>query len=296
MDARSVAALGDLLGAPVRHLLPVGGGCVADAQRVELVDGRIVFAKSGARLPEGLLDVEAEGLRWLGAAGRDRDDDRDGGGLAVPRVLATSDDPPLLVIEWIEGGPSRPDTPERLGRGLAALHGAGADAFGWHRDGFIGPLPQRNTPEADEWAPFWFEHRIEPLARRAADRGSLPASAPALVDRLGGRVTDLAGPAEPPARVHGDLWSGNVLVGADGRPWIIDPAAYGGHREVDLAMYSLFGSPPPAFFAAYQDVSPLAEGWQDRLPLWRLEPLLVHASLFGAGYGAQATEILRRLT
>ena len=283
MDGRSTGALGRLLGSPVARHTPVGGGCIADARRVELADGRVVFVKSGAALPAGLLDVEAEGLRWL----------RDGvgdGPVAVPRVLATVDDPPLLVLEWIEPGRSGPGTEPDLGRGLAALHAAGADRFGWPRDGFIGSVPQRNTPGSDDWATFWCTHRIEPLARRA-----LPDHR-ALLDRLGARLPDLAGPPEPPARVHGDLWSGNVLVGAGGRPWLVDPAAYGGHREVDLAMYALMGRAADPFFAAYHEVHPLADGWAERLPLWQLEPLLVHTVLFGGGYGLQSLAVLRRFT
>jgi fructosamine-3-kinase len=102
------------------------------------------------------------------------------------------------------------------------------------------------------------------------------------------------GPAAPPARLHGDLWGGNVLAGADGRPWLIDPAAYGGHREIDLAMLRLFGGASERVFAAYEEVSPLAEGWRERVELWQLFPLLVHAVLFGGGYLRQAHDTARR--
>jgi fructosamine-3-kinase len=108
------------------------------------------------------------------------------------------------------------------------------------------------------------------------------------------RIHDLAGPSEPPARLHGDLWGGNVLAGADGRAWLIDPAAYGGHREVDLAMLRLFGSPSPRVFAAYEEAAPLAEGHEDRVGLWQLFPLLVHTVLFGGGYASQAESTARR--
>jgi fructosamine-3-kinase len=267
-----------LLGAEVVSARPVGGGCIADAQRVDLADGRTVFTKSGADLPAGLLDVEADALRWLAAANTVR----------VPEVLALTSEPQLLVLEWVEPGRPAATTAERLGHGLARMHAAGAPTFGWHRDGFIGPLPQRNDP-ADTWPEFWFTRRIEPLARRA-----LPADARPLVDRLGARLPDLAGPPEPPARVHGDLWSGNVLTDPTGEPWLVDPAPCGGHREVDLAMLSLFGHPGQDFFAAYEEVTPLADGWQTRLKLWQLEPLLVHTALFGGHYAAQALSVLRQ--
>jgi fructosamine-3-kinase len=298
-------AVRGLLGVDVVSARPVGGGCISDARRVELADGRVVFVKSGAGLPDDLLSVEAAGLRWLADGDSHGVDDSDG--VRVPAVVAlgesrgSGDDhgqvgPPVLVLEWIERGVATSSTAERLGRGLATLHARGAPGFGWVRDGFIGSLPQRNTPMADDWPSFWFGYRIEPLAQQATDRRSLSADAGALVRRLGDRLPDLAAPAEPPARLHGDLWSGNVMVGAGGEPWVVDPAPYGGHREVDLAMLHLFGRPAPATIDAYQEVTPLAPGWRERLSLWQLEPLLVHAVLFGPGYGDQAHQVLRRFT
>jgi fructosamine-3-kinase len=114
------------------------------------------------------------------------------------------------------------------------------------------------------------------------------------VERVCERIGELAGPPEPPARLHGDLWSGNVLAGADGRPWLVDPAAYGGHREVDLAMLRLFGAPSPRVLSAYEEAYPLAAGHEERVELWQLLPLLVHAVLFGGGYGASAERAARR--
>ncbi|HYZ97327.1 MAG TPA: fructosamine kinase family protein [Acidimicrobiales bacterium] len=276
------AAVEQALGAPVAHVDPAGGGCISDAAGVDLADGRRVFAKSASRLPDGLLDVEADGLSWLGAVE----------GVLVPAVLAVTGE--VLVLEWIEPGLPRPTTDESLGRRLARLHRAGADGFGWHRDGFIGALPQRNAP-ADDWPSFWFTRRIEPLARAALDRGHIAPRSAVLVERLGSRLGErLAGPPEPPARLHGDLWSGNVHVDREGEPWLIDPAPYGGHREADLAMLHLFGAPSPRCVAAYQEDHPLADGWRERLRLWQLEPLLTHAVMFGGGYGASALAVLER--
>ena len=278
------AAVAAALAAPVRSVRPLGGGCISDAGRVELAGGRTVFAKAAAGLPEGLLDVEAAGLRWLGEVP----------GVRVPEVLAAT--PEVLVLEWIEPGRHTAATGEALGRGLAALHRAGAPGFGWHRDGFIGTVPQRNTPLAGDWCTFWLTRRIEPLVARAVAAGSLDPRARPLVDRLAGRLPERAGPPEPPARVHGDLWSGNVHVDRDGAPWLVDPAAYGGHREVDLAMFHLFASPSPTVAAAYDESFPLAEGWRGRLGLWQLEPLLTHAVMFGGGYGDSALGRLERFS
>ncbi|MDE3070869.1 MAG: fructosamine kinase family protein, partial [Acidobacteriota bacterium] len=138
------------------------------------------------------------------------------------------------------------------------------------------------------------ECRLDPLTRTARERGAITASAAASLERVCARIGDLAGPAEPPARLHGDLWWGNVLADASGVPWLIDPSAHGGHREVDLAMLRLFGAPRGPVFDAYGEVAPLAAGWEDRVGLWQLAPLLVHAVLFGGSYGQAAESVARR--
>ena len=129
--------------------------------------------------------------------------------------------------------------------------------------------------------------------RAAADRAALPPGGAAAIEAVIERLPELAGPPEPPARLHGDLWGGNVLASAGGRPYLIDPAAYGGHREVDLAMLRLFGGAAPRTLAAYEEVHPLAAGHERRVPLYQLFPLLVHAVLFGGSYGASAVRAAR---
>jgi fructosamine-3-kinase len=257
----------------VRRAERVAGGDINEAFRVELEDGARAFAKTRADAAPGEYATEAEGLRWLAEPG----------GLPVPSVLGEAGD--VLVLEWIDAGP-RGDEAD-LGRGLALVHAAGARAFGGPRPLRIGPLELPNDP-APDWPSFYADRRLRPLLH------ALPASSAAVVERLCDRLPELAGDPEPPARLHGDLWTGNVLWGADGRPWLIDPAAYGGHREVDLAMLRLFGSPGAAFLDAYEEVSPLADGHAERVGLWQLFPLLVHAALFGGGYAASAERVARR--
>jgi fructosamine-3-kinase len=279
-DALAVAVAA-ALGRPVRRVQRLAGGCVSDAGRVDLDDGATVFAKSAEGLPTSLLDVEAEGLGWLGEVP----------GVSVPAVVALTAE--VLVLDWIPPGRPVGKTDAALGHQLALLHAAGAPGFGWHRDGFIGRESQRNDPAAD-WPSFWVDRRVAPLVERAVQRGRIDSGARRAVDRLRDRLPHIAGPPEPPARVHGDLWSGNVHVDERGHPWLIDPAPYGGHREVDLAMLHLFGTPGPQVVDAYEEVAPLAAGWRERLPLWQLEPLLVHAVMFGGGYGASAGAVLDR--
>lgn len=279
-------ALAAALGVTVAGLRGIAGGDLNDAYAAELADGRRVFVKTADDAAPGAFTAEATGLSWLAGAA----------GVSTPDVLAVADDPSaprFLVLAWIEAGAARASTYEQLGRGLAATHAAGAPSFGGDRPVVLGPLTLPNEPIAS-WPEFYAARRLEPIARLAADRGALPAETPALLERVIGRLDDLAGPAESPARLHGDLWSGNVMTGTDGRPWLVDPAAYGGHREVDLAMLRLFGSPPPSLFAAYEEVAPLAPGHEDRVVLWQVMPLLTHAALFGGDWGAAAATAMRR--
>ncbi|MQA02897.1 MAG: phosphotransferase [Streptosporangiales bacterium] len=275
-----------LLGQPTQDWQPVGGGCIGDCARVTLTDGRSVFVKTMADPPAHFFAAEAAGLRWLAEAG----------GPPVPEVLAAGEDG--IALAWVPTAGASATAAEQLGGELARMHAAGADSFGAPWSGFIGSLPMDNSPAAD-WPTFYAERRLLPYARQAFDRGHLDADQLALVERVADRLGELAGQAEPPARIHGDLWSGNLHWAADGRCWLLDPAAHGGHRETDLAMLALFGAPHldrlvDAYREAATDLgAPLADGWRDRIPLHQLWPLLVHAVLFGSGYGAQAAAAAR---
>ena len=261
------------------------GGDINRAARMTLADGRELFVKHRPAAPPGMYAAEAAGLAWLAGAGA----------LRTPAVAAVGEDgePRFLALEWIARGSPGPGHDEALGRGLAALHRAGAPAFGLDEDNFIGSLQQPNAPAAG-WPEFYGGRRLEPMARAAVEGGSLDPAFLGGLDRLRARLPDLCGPPEPPARLHGDLWGGNALTGDDGRPVLIDPAVYGGHREVDLAMMRLFGGFGGAVFAAYDEAHPLADGHRDRVDLYQLYPVLVHAVLFGGGYGRSAERILRR--
>ena len=192
----------------------------------------------------------------------------------------------MLVMELLPPGHPTEQAALEFGAGLARTHAAGPSAFGAPWPGFIASLPLDNTP-GKEWAPWYVERRIVPYLRKASDYGALSRADVSLVEAVIGRIGELAGPPEPPSRIHGDLWSGNLLW-SGGRGWLIDPAAHGGHRETDLAMLALFGAPHlEAILRAYAQTWPLADGWRARIPLHQLHPLLVHACLFGASYASQ---------
>jgi fructosamine-3-kinase len=290
----------------------VGGGDINEAWRVTLADGREAFVKTRADAAPTEYAAEAAGLRWLAEPGA----------LPTPRVLEVGED--HLALEWIE--PGRLDTvgAEEFGRGLALTHAAGAPGFGAPRCGDPGPggpdpgrppgsgsdsgdagpgaadpgaasfgsLRLPNDP-APDWPTFYAERCLRPLARIARERDVLSEAGARAVEVVCERLPELSGPAEPPARLHGDLWSGNVLADAGGRAWLIDPSAYGGHREVDLAMLRLFGAPSERIFDAYVEVAPPADGWEERVQLWQLLPLLVHAVLFGGSYRGAAERVAR---
>ena len=281
-------AVAGALGSRVTRTAVVRGGDVAQSSRLELADGRTVFAKTHPSPPPGFFSTEAAGLRWLAEPQVVR----------VPDVLAVSDGgdgtPAFLALEWIELGAPTATTDEELGRSLAALHDSPPATFGREDRRTTGSRGLPNEPCAT-WAEHYATQRLAPLARLARDEGALPQPALAALEQLDAdRLRAVGGPEEPPARLHGDLWAGNRVVDGHGRSWLIDPAAHGGHREHDLAMMRLFGGFGAACFRAYDDVHPLAAGWEDRVPLHQVAPLVVHAIKFGGSYVRAATDAITR--
>ncbi len=272
------STLAAVLDAEVVASSPLQGGDVAESFRVVLDDGRTLFAKTKRDAPAGFFSTEAAGLRWL----------QDADAVPVPTVVLVSDEPPLLVLEWIDEGSPGSSTEADFGRALAELHRAGAHTFGREDRRTTGSRGLPNEP-CGTWAEFYATQRLLPLARLAADGSAMSVAAIVDIEHVADRLEDLGGPPEAPARLHGDLWAGNRLVDRAGDSWLIDPAAHGGHREFDLAMMHLFGGFGAACFAAYDEVEPLADGWEGRIPLHQLAPLIVHAVKFGGGY-APATE------
>ena len=247
------------------------------------------FIKSGRHTTPGYLRWEAAGLRWLGAVTD---------GVPAASVISVNDES-LVLGRLISTAPTALAA-RAFGARLARTHAAGAMGFGapppgWSGDGFLGPLSAplpmltRSRPPEAGWGAFWVEQRLTPYLVEARTRRCLPHGGEAVLRELGERVAGgCFDTGETPARLHGDLWSGNVMWTPDGVV-LIDPAAHGGHRETDLAMLALFGCPYLAeILAAYNEESPLAPGWRERMALHQVPPLLLHAIVFGGGYGAQA--------
>jgi fructosamine-3-kinase len=276
-----------LLDTSVVATSPVAGGDVCTCTRLRLSDGSTALIKTHPAAPDGLFAAEARGLAWLRKATAE-----DSGGIEIPELLGYDED--CLILRWVEPGKQTVDAATSFGRGLARLHAADAgEMFGADHDGFIGPLPMANALSTS-WPEFFAATRVMPYLKVARDRGAVSPDDAVVIEQAAGRVGDIV-PSERPSLVHGDLWNGNVLWGMDGTIALIDPAAYLGHREMDLGMLTLFGLPQlPRVLGAYTELAPLADGWEDRLALHQLFPLLAHACRFGGGYGARAAEVARR--
>lgn len=275
-----------IAGLRISDVMPVRGGDIAKAFRLDSPDGTY-FLKTHPRPSKQMFEREARGLGALRATAPSD--------LGVPEVLAASERG--LVLEWIAEGHRTVDSEVMFGTGLARLHQVAQPFFGGlagDDSGYIGSVEVDLTP-ADSWPEFYVERRLRPLLRRAIDQRVISIDAATLFEAVSSRAEELCGPVEPPALVHGDLWGGNRLVDQSGKNWLIDPAAHYAHREVDIAMMLLFGGFGDEVFVGYNQVYPLAAGWRERVPWYQLPPLLVHAILFGGGYGASALGVLKRL-
>jgi fructosamine-3-kinase len=279
-------ALEDTLDIQIDDVAAVGGGCIANACRIE-TGGAPLFLKYGDEAVARTFPGEAAGLEALAAADSP---------LTVPSVIETvppeDDRPGCLVMEWIHSGREGRRFWETFGAGLAALHRHTAEAYGFEQDNFIGQSPQPNA-WMDDWPSFFREQRLEPQVELARDQGRWQAEWDPPVQALARRLPDMLPRTPEPSVLHGDLWKGNYMVTAVGDPALIDPATYYGHREADLAMTELFGGYDETFYDAYRSTWGLEPGYDTRRDVYNLYHLINHLNLFGGGYARQVEQILR---
>lgn len=263
---------------------PVGGGSINQAFAVHAGKQSVFVKCNQAGAFPGMFEAEARGLELLRQYSR----------FDIPEVLDTGmlNNTSYLVMEWIQKGNPGPRFDEDFAFKLAAMHKQSAGFFGLDHDNYIGTLHQVNSAR-NSWAEFYVELRLEPQIRMARDNGLIDASLVRAFDKLNAKMENLF-PAEAPALLHGDLWSGNYMCTVAGEATIFDPAVYYGHREMDLAMSKLFGGFPQHFYDFYCRFFPLENGWEERISLGQLYPLLVHVNLFGSGYVAQLKSCLNR--
>lgn len=264
----------------IRHFNPVAGGCINNGGRLTTDGGSFFFIKwnSLEKFPS-MFEMEAKGLRLL----------KQHGSLEIPQPVAYGKVNALqyLVLEWMGGERRSKEFWPRLGTGLAALHRNTSKSFGLDHDNYIGALPQSNKPTSG-WPTFFAQQRIEPQLKMLKADAAMRRSFERLLSRIGEIF-----PPTVPALLHGDLWSGNLIVGTDGLPCLIDPAVHYGHRESELAFTRLFGGFDTSFYDAYDEVFPLDPGFEERVEILNLYPLLVHANLFGGHYVQEIRAILR---
>lgn len=267
----------------INDAVTVGGGCINDCYRLQTSKGAFFLKLNNARRFPKMFETEAKGLALLSSAKA----------LPIPHVFEYGEveGVSFLLMENIPTGTERDDTMLNLGRGLAALHKQSNKQFGLEYDNYLGSLPQQNT-FADTWSEFFVERRLRPQMELAAKAGLIEDSVQGDLEILFARVPQLF-PVEEPALLHGDLWSGNYLVGRAGEAYLCDPAVYYGHREMDIAMSRMFGAFDDDFYVGYTEVYPLQKGWEQRIGLCNLYPLLAHVNLFGGSYVNQLSRTVK---
>jgi fructosamine-3-kinase len=273
-----------LYGKPVqiKSVTPLGGGCINQSCRLDTFTGSFFIKYNRADAYKGMFSSEAEGLKQL----------LNTGSIRIPSVIENgeTEDYTFLMLEFIHQGRKGTGFWEGFGSALANLHKQSHEAFGWGFDNYIGSLPQSNKAHK-AWNDFFILERLEPMLKLARDGKKISPELARRFDALYNRFNEIF-PPESPAFLHGDLWSGNFLVDETGSPCLIDPAVYFGHREADLAMTHLFGGFSEAFYSAYHAAFPLEKGWEKRIDIFNLYPLLVHVNLFGGGYVSDVARIM----
>jgi protein-ribulosamine 3-kinase len=262
----------------------IGGGCINEAAQIETTaENYFVKYNLASKYPD-MFEKEAKGLKLLASAQC----------LRIPEVFfhGIAGDYSFLMLEFINQSARIQNFWDEFGYSLAALHKHTAESFGLDHDNYMGSLKQCNHLHPD-WYSFFISERLEPQVKLARDSGALTAAIVKSFENLYNLLPGIV-PPESPALLHGDLWSGNFMVSEGGTACLIDPAVYYGHRETDIAMTKLFGGFPEEFYSAYNSPFPLEKGWQQRIDILNLYPLLIHVNLFGGGYASQVVSIIRR--
>ena len=281
IDLRSVF---DDCGLPINDYRPVHGGDINECYYLRSGNRSYFLKINDSNLYPAMFEKEAHGLAIL----------KSNSSLNTPEVIKHGivNSCQYLLLEWIETGNIVTGFWEKFGAALATMHLQQQAYFGFEEDNYIGSLQQLNTQHT-RWSSFYAECRIMPLAKKLLDARVFTKTDLNSAIALCKKLEDLF-PAEPSSLLHGDLWSGNYMVTENGEASIFDPAVYYGHREMDIGMTLLFGGFNGRFYEGYQQVYSLETGWQQRLPLTQLYPLLVHAVLFGGHYIGSCREIIRR--
>ena len=267
----------------IKAISRVTGGDINDAYKVTTQDN-IFFIKTNQPSVGDLFEKERLGMKIL----------LDSKAIHVPKVLdhGYHDQTPYLILEYLEKGTSKRRFWEEFGTQMADLHRNTQEHFGLNHDNYIGKLPQSNTPKSN-WIDFFIEQRIEPQLHLAINKGLISSSLTDQIRSLYHYLPEIF-PTEKPSLLHGDLWSGNFMTNSEGSPTIFDPAVYYGHREMELAFTQLFGGFDQQFYNSYNERFPLSPGFEDRIDIYNIYPLMVHVNLFGPSYLSGIQSIVNR--
>lgn len=268
---------------PINQVSPISGGDINDVYLLESGQEKWVIKVNSRQNFPNMFEAEKAGLEELAECSSIK--------VARPILTGESEEQSYLLLKYISSGPKTALFWQNFGQQLAQLHQTSKPQFGLDHDNYIGSLKQYNKKH-DSWSDFYIHQRLEPQLEVAINSGYLKGSLRTF-ERLYDKMDNLF-PQEPSALLHGDLWSGNFLCGENETPWLIDPAVYYGHREMDIGMMHLFGGFDQSLFDVYNNITPLESGWQERIPLTQLYPLLVHVNLFGEGYVGSVKSILNR--
>ena len=260
----------------------VSGGSINIAYELQTTSGKYFLKVNHKALYPGMFEAEAKGLALLTQTNT----------VKVPVIVlqGSAGNESFLLLEWVDAKRGSVQATQALGGQLALIHGNTAEEFGLDGDNYIGSLLQSNRKHG-KWSDFFIQERLQPMVSLAIDKRLLEYADAGYFEKLYAKLPELF-EEDAPALLHGDLWSGNYLTTPTGDPYLIDPAVYYGHREVDMAMTTLFGGFSDEFYTDYNEAFPLAKGWQQRTDLWNLYPLLVHLNLFGAGYLSKVRDAL----
>ena len=267
----------------VQHYEQVHGGDINKAYCLFTSTGKYFLKMNDAENFPAMFEKEAEGLDLL----------RNNCTLVIPQIIKAGvcNEQQYLLMEWLEKGAPKKDMWETFGTGLAMMHKEPQEYFGLNEDNYIGSLKQKNERHT-EWYSFYAECRIMPLARKLFETGKFSKTDIDDAEVFCPYLKSIF-PPEPPSLLHGDLWTGNYLISSSGNAAIFDPAVYFGHREMDIGMTKLFGGFDQRFYKVYNETYPLEKGWEKRLPVTQLYPLLVHAVLFGGHYISSVKNIFK---
>ncbi len=274
------STLGEIIAIPSAE--PLGGGDINESYRLNTTSGLFFMKFNSALRYPGMFEKEAAGLHLIASTGEIR----------VPAVIVygQSGDDIFLVLEYLNSAPRKAAFWSDFGSSLARMHRQSSDSFGLDHDNYMGAIPQSNRKHK-KWTDFFIHERLEPMVRMARNKGFFTRNSIPAFERLYKRLPEIF-PGEPPALIHGDLWTGNQMADENGGACLIDPAVHYGHREMDIAMSRLFGSFAPEFYEAYHAEYPLEKGWRERVDICNLYPLLVHVNLFGEGYAGSVERIV----